>query len=131
MLNIFPIMFLSLIAHTILRVFAGVLLMYLGATHGSKEKRTALSLRFNNRFFGGATTTLIIIIEVVSGGMLILGFLTQLAALCVLLLSLFFLLLRKKYVGLIPPPVFFILLFAVALSLFITGAGAFAIDFPI
>ncbi len=72
------------------------------------------------------------ILELIAGTLLVLGAYTQIAA----LLALFLTSIQVFRSGLLsyhgyPPRIFFVLLFSVALSLFITGAGIFAVDLPV
>ena len=122
MLNLFPIMFLSLLAHAILRITAGMLLIYLGV---SRQK----TLRTNPAASWGILAFLSLI-EIVVGAMLIAGFLTQVAALILLCYAIVALLLRKRLAAYLLPPSAHVLMIGVAISLFITGAGAFAFDMP-
>lgn len=72
------------------------------------------------------------LIEIALGILLLIGFLTQVVSLLTLLLSLKFILMHKRFAHpLIPSRLTFILIGTIALSLFITGAGAFAIDLQI
>lgn len=120
MLNPFPIQFLALFAYFILRVIAGFILVHLG--YGHIVKRQSL----------GTPVLVLGTIELIAGVMLILGFYTQFAALASLILSFIFLVFNKRFMRFaVPDSMFYTLLFAVSLSLFITGAGAFAFDLPI
>lgn len=129
MLNLFPIQFLSLLAYFILRTFLGVLLLYTGLR----------LIRYNSfptladvpRPHWGVVW-LIGTLEIVAGLLLILGFLTQLGALLAALVSLLILASpRAKFRAYLPDSAFWLLVLGAALSLFITGAGAFAFDLPI
>ncbi len=72
------------------------------------------------------------ILELITGTLFVLGAYTQVAALTALFLTSMQILRSGllSYHG-YPPRVFFALLCMVALSLFITGAGVFAIDLPL
>lgn len=118
MLTLFPLMFLSLLAHAILRIAAGGMVCILGIRHLTGGRGVPRALLF----FGLA--------ECVVGGMVLVGFLTQVGALGLILISVSALLMRKSLGAFLPSPSFYVLLLAAALSLFITGAGAFAIDLP-
>lgn len=118
MLNLFPIMFLSMFAHALLRLTVGSIFVYLGFKH-CRGKRSTLIYT-------------IALFEFVIGGMFILGLLTQAAALggvAFSLAGLFFS--RKLPLTDLPGKLFFFLLLGASLSLLITGAGAFAFDLPI
>ena len=133
MINPFPIIFLSQIAHAILRLFIGLLFISLGYQHATSKKallKTAVT-PFMPRlasFFTGY----VVIAEVVIGVMFITGFYTQIAAILSFLFSLKMLYFRRTFTyPLMPPSFFFILLIGVSVSLFITGAGVFAFDIPL
>jgi len=119
MLNLFPIQFLAPFAYFLLRVALGFLIIRLGVRILKQDSRTYWSTSLG-------------IIEISIGFLFILGIYTQLAALLTLVLS--------------TPSVFrphtvlrawltnhgtVFLMYFIALSLFITGAGAFAFDLPI
>jgi uncharacterized membrane protein YphA (DoxX/SURF4 family) len=134
MLNPFPdLLTYSLLAPFILRVVAGLIFVDLGVLLFKNEKeRWLISLstlkipnpRMAIKILGG--------IEIVAGAMLILGFYTQIAALVLALLTF-----AETYVEFKDPVVlkrnlvFYIMLFAITLSLFLSGAGAFAFDLPL
>ncbi len=120
MLSIFPIMFLSLVAHAILRVGAGLILVAHGARHlkASRGATTAGLLRT----FG--------VIELLLGGFLTIGLWTQAAALLIALFAIMALVMRKRLTPYLASSSFYLLLIAASLSLVITGAGALAIDMP-
>lgn len=136
MVNLFPILFLALLGHTILRVFLGLSLVYLGVTHFRKQKEplvNALILGFP--FLGRAARYVAFkyaLVEVVIGLMFVVGILTQAAAIAGMILSLKMLVFRKKFTyPLVPQPLFWMMVFGASSSLLITGAGALAFDFPI
>jgi uncharacterized membrane protein YphA (DoxX/SURF4 family) len=114
-------MFLSLLAHAVLRVIAGGTLIYMSGDH-LRKLRTP----------GASKITLVALglLELMLGGMMVIGLLTQIAALGALGLSIAVLPLSRKYASYFPSPMYFVLLIGVSLSLFITGAGALAIDMP-
>lgn len=114
-------MFLSLVAHAILRIGAGVILLTLSVRH-LKGVPTAHVSRTMLRTTGVA--------ELILGISLTLGFLTQVAALATALFAVVVLFMHKRFASYLPSPSFFILLIAASLSLVITGAGALAIDMP-
>ena len=133
MLNVFPVLFLSLLAHAILRVCVGGILVYLGLRHITKE-RIGLHILFKEHWPNAATFLVwyFAIVELVAGMFLIVGAWTQIATLVTLFFSVKMLVLRKYMAHpSIPPPLFYVLLLGASFSLFITGAGAFAFDLPI
>lgn len=130
MLNVFPIMFLSLLAHALLRVFVGGALLYLGIQHATK-KRQELGIHFS-KVGGSVFVWCIALIEITIGTMFIVGAWTQIAALALMLVSVLMLIFRKDMAhSALPSPMVYILFLGASLSLFITGAGAFAVDLPI
>lgn len=136
LVNIFPTMFLALIAHTVLRVGFGLILLTLGYRHLTARR---LQLReavaacvpvlsgfapWFAIYFG--------LVEIVLGLMFVFGAYTQVAALVTGAYALKMLFFRKRFTyPLVPPPSFYLLSLFVACSLFITGAGAFALDIPL
>lgn len=123
MLSLFPTMFLGLLAHALLRIVTGGVLFILG----SETRKHAKALP--------RTKTKIVllhcaIIELCCGLMLIVGIFTQAVALVVLLYAVTLLLFHKRLAAHINTRGFYVLLCGISLSLFITGAGAFAVDLP-
>ena len=133
MLSLFPTMFLSLLAHAILRIFVGAIFFYLGLRHlGRSRSGLTVVLKEHWPVLGGFYVWYLGLIEVVIGIMFIVGIYTQAAAIVSMLISIKMLLLRRRFAHpSIPQPIFYTLLFAASLSRLITGAGAFAIDLPI
>lgn len=132
MLNPFPIQFLALLAYALLRIFVGAVLLNLSMTHLTKrhDMKHALQLPL----LGNHMVTLFVLaaVECIAGVMFILGFYTQYAALATVGLSIFMLIFHRSIPSpYIPDRIFYVLLLGTALSLFITGAGAFAFDLPI
>lgn len=123
MLNPFPIQFLSMLAYTLLRIIVGSLLLVLGIRHASSRNAdTSLSLPL----------ILLSLLEMGVGLMYLVGWYTQYAALLTFLIVGFSMLLRRSNTQhTFPGAFFYTLLCGAALSLFITGAGAFAFDLPI
>ena len=136
MMNIFPTVFLSMLAYFILRGFAGVLLLSLGMRHIKKDREMLrASIATHWPYFARISGFLVLklaVIEILIGAMFIVGAYTQIAALIGFVFS-FKMLLSHKCLPypLMPPPFFWVLMLAVCASLFITGAGAFALDLPI
>ena len=122
MLNPFPIQFLAMLAYAILRFFVGGVLLYLGMTH--MQHRTSFKVPV---FIGWVS-----FFEIIFGIMFIAGFYTQYAALGGISLSILSLVFYKKIDSpYTPSRIFYVLFLGASLSLFITGAGAFAFDLPI
>ncbi len=119
MLSIFPIMFLSLLAHAILRIIAGIVLFFEGTRHYRHARSE-----------GGKLLFLISAVEILCGVLLMTGFATQLAALAILLFACLVIALHKRLGTIAQPYSFYVLYVGISLSLFITGAGAFAFDLP-
>ncbi|MCA9361664.1 DoxX family membrane protein [Candidatus Kaiserbacteria bacterium] len=131
-LNIFPVQFLSMFAYFILRVVVGFLFLYLAKTHYKHRNHLAESFRLTWWPYGKFSATLFILFEFILGLMFVMGAYTQIAALITFLLSAKMLVVRNWFnTKLLPPKIFWLLLLAVSLSIFITGAGVFAVDLPI
>ena len=132
MLNPFPIQFLALLAYFILRVGVGAMLIYFGATHARNSRALSKKLTLPLFPYGMVSAIVFSGTEIILGIMFILGFYTQIAALLTMGMSLKLLFLHKRFSSpLLESRSFYLLLFFVSLSLFITGAGAFAFDLPI
>lgn len=131
MLNPFPLQFLSLLAYFLLRVALGSTLFYLGLKH--YQKRDELKEKFI--FFGqnfSWTIYVLVITEILLSGFILAGAYTQYAVLLTMILAIKMFVLTKKFNHpTVPSKSFYFLMFFIALSLFITGAGAFAFDLPI
>ena len=123
MTNPFPILFLSLFAHMILRIFVGSILIFLGVRHATEYRKLPSKAWFS---------LLLASIEILAGSLFILGAFTQYAALLIILLSGILMIVNKRLpIKTMPSRIFYLLLLGVAFSLFITGAGAIAFDLPI
>ena len=132
MLNIFPIQYLALFAYFILRVAVSLVLIMLGLRHW--HYRHELKKVFTCTWFpmSGYAAYLWPVAELAVAGFLLVGAYTQIAALLLMLMSLKLMLIRPWFPHpTIPSRLFYLLLFAIAISLFITGAGAFAFDLPL
>jgi uncharacterized membrane protein YphA (DoxX/SURF4 family) len=132
MLNLFAIQFMAPLAYLMLRMCLGIILIRFGCLH--IQHRHSLKEVFSLRLFpfGSFFVWYLGIVEIVLGSMLMLGLFTQLAALLTMLLSLKFIIMHKRFSHqLIPSRIVFVLMGIISVSLFITGAGAFAIDLPI
>lgn len=129
MLNPFPIQFLALFAHFLLRATVSIALLFLGHTHF--KNRTALAPYFTTRLLSRPHTGIILFasLELLVGLLLLLGLHTQYAAIALFVLS--FSVLLKRPEPLMPPRLLYFLFLGCALSLFITGAGIFAFDLPL
>ena len=126
-------MFLSLFAHALLRLCLGGAFLYLGSRH-LRKKRETLTAGFREHWprLAHICSWHLGIVEIITGSMLLLGAYTQIAALVAALLSLKMLVLRRTLPRpAIAEPRFYVLALGASLSLFITGAGAFAFDLPL
>jgi len=132
MLNVFPIQFLALFAYFILRVAVGFVLMYLGFSHIAARFELSHILRFSWWPFGYTSTMIFAAAELILACMFIFGALTQIAALVTFLMCVKLMILQHYFVHpTIPSRLFYILLAGASFSLFITGAGVFAVDLPL
>ena len=131
MLNPFPLQFLALLAYFILRICVGGILLYLGRAHLKQRSGLITVLKFP--FLSSHHSILLLVFfELALGTFIFLGAHTQYATLGVILLSLFMLFMKRATNHpLIPPRIFYVLLIGACVSLFITGAGAFAFDLPL
>lgn len=136
MINLFPTMFLALVAHALLRLCIGLALVYLGVRHYGRDRAalvqaiTAHFPRFSK--MASLMALKLAIFEVIIGCMFMTGFYTQIAALAAIILSLKMLVFRKTFsYPLVPQSLFWFLVIGVSISLFITGAGILAFDIPI
>lgn len=131
-LNPFPIQFLALLAYLILRVIVGVTLLYFGAKHLTGRKEILALNSFTWWPFGSYAIILFGVVELLIGAMFFFGAYTQIAALVCMFLSVKMLFTyRSALAPYFPSRAYYFLLFGCALSLFITGAGAIAVDLPI
>jgi uncharacterized membrane protein YphA (DoxX/SURF4 family) len=133
-LNPFPdLLTYSLLAPFILRVVVGFIFIDLGKLSlQSERKNWIISFKtlglpgpeISVKIFGG--------LQLGAGVMLLIGFYTQIAALILALLVLIEGYIEYKDPSIIKRNlVFYVLLFAILLSLLLSGAGAFAIDLPL
>jgi uncharacterized membrane protein YphA (DoxX/SURF4 family) len=127
MLNPFPIQFLTLAAHLILRIITGYILVRLGYRH------ICYRVELRHMFpFGVYGVILFAVLEVIIGILFIIGLYTQIAAIAAVLLSLYCIAKHGRLTHpRMPRRTFYGLLCAISLSLFITGAGALAFDLPL
>ena len=134
MLNPFPeFLTYSLLAPFILRLVAGLVFVDLGVFVFKNEKERWIASLSALRVPSPLLYLKILgLIEIAGGIMLVLGFYTQIAALVLALFTF-----AETYVEYKSPEilkrnfVFYIMLFAIVLSLLLSGAGAFAIDLPL
>jgi uncharacterized membrane protein YphA (DoxX/SURF4 family) len=128
-LNPIPIQFLALLAYFILRFGVGLLLLRIAISLWQRRGEFTLAIADIER-----TVVLwpLIIGKVVIALMLLVGFYTQYAAIALMLMCVDLLLTRRWLDHpALPPRIFYALMFFAACSLFITGAGAFAVDLPL
>lgn len=134
MLNTFPsLLTYSWYAPLILRVVLGLIVLDLGVLKFRGERAdwitTFAAYRIKPAHFWVSIYGLL---EVVAGIFLIFGFLTQISALAVVLLSAIELYTEYTEGAVLKRDiVFYLLILAIALSLLLTGAGAFARDLPL
>lgn len=132
MLNLFPIQWLALIAYFILRVFVGFILIFLARRQMLSFSELVSTTRLPiipNQKIG---IVMLIGTELLLGVLFVTGTLTQAAAIGLFIFCIKMLIFRHHFSHpSIPQPLTYILLLGCALSLFITGAGAFAFDLPI
>ena len=132
MLNLFPIQFLAPVAFALLRVCVGGILLYFGILHLRRRNKLQKVLTLSWFPYGTFSTWAFGTLEILFGAMLLLGLYTQVAALGTMLMSIKLIVLNRWLSSPdIPDRIFYTLLFASALSLFITGAGVLAFDLPI
>lgn len=134
MLNVFPdLLTFALLGPFVLRVTVGIILLVFAYTH-LVQRREAIRMALSERWksLGPIFVWYLGTFEAIAGVLLVIGFLTQIAALLVIVISLKMLVLKKKHAVLARHgTVAYILILAIALSLLVTGAGAFAFDLPL
>lgn len=134
MLNTFPeLLAFSTIGPFILRLVIGVMFIDLGVLKFKGERREWLQ-SFETLGLRPADLLLSIyaVVQLVGGAMLVLGLWTQVAALIfVIFTAIEFYIEWKEGDVLKRDIVFYILTLAIAFSLLLTGAGAFAFDIPL
>ena len=134
MLSIFPsLLIFGIFAPFILRVVVGVYFFYTGYKHLQVERENIVKeVARKIGTFAKPLVILTILIEVVIGLSLIAGFLTQPMALVGILYILILLWFKNECPIFVKHErVFYIILFAILLSLLLTGAGALAVDLPL
>lgn len=117
----------------ILRIVLGLIFIDLGILKFKSEKsRWIASFEAISLKPADILVSIYGALQVIGGVMILVGFYTQVAALAFVILTGTELYLEWKEGALLKRNiVFYILLFAIALSLLLTGAGAFAIDLPL
>lgn len=133
MLSLFPdILFLAPVGTTLLRVVAGLFIIYAGYRVGAERERYS-ETRFP--IIGNPPELFLwigVLITFAIGLLLVVGLFTQAAAILGALAALKIALFNYKYPGLMPLSVgTAMLLFAVCLSLLVMGPGIFAFDLPL
>lgn len=132
MLSVFPIHFLALFAHFLLRIVVGFLLLHMGIQHFLYRKELKDILKLSWWPYGLFTTWTFALGEIALGTLIFVGAWTQLATLLVALMSIKMLIMRNWFDHQsIPSKSFYFLLLGATLSLTITGAGVFAFDLPL
>lgn len=134
MLNIFPeLLNYSLLAPFILRVVVGLIFVDLGVLMFKSERQRwitsfeALGLRPTDLF-----VPLYGLVQVIGGALLIIGLWTQGATLALVIITGIELYIEWSAKEILKrDTVFYLLLFAISLSLLLTGAGAYALDIPL
>jgi len=134
MLNTFPsLLTFSLLAPLILRVVLGLIFINLGYIELTSEKKRWAAF-FETVHLKPATIFVILmgLFEIVGGFFLIAGFMTQVTALVfsVMTFGEFYAEYREETL-LKRDVIFYLLIFAISLSLLLSGAGIFAIDLPL
>jgi|SRR3989344_3207120 len=134
MLNPFPFLLtFSQIGPFIIRVTLGFLFAAAGARKLSQrcydfeELFSSFDLPKPNiwiKFLG--------LIEFAGGIAMLAGFGTQIASIVLAVITLLFFVIKYRRPEMLPPsPAYYVLIFAMSLSLLVTGAGAFAFDLPL
>ena len=133
MLNPFPeLLSYSLIAPLVLRLALGLIFINLGYLKFTSERTSWVGF-FKTTFLPASISVQVLaLIQIVGGLMLLLGFFTQVAALVFVIITSIELFIEKRDPILLRRGfVFYLLLFAISLSLLLTGAGFLAIDLPL
>ena len=134
MLNTFPsLLTFSLLAPLILRVVLGLIFINLGYLELTSEKKRWADF-FETVHIKPAVFFVILVglIEIVGGFFLLAGFLTQVTALIFAIITFgeFYAEYREETL-LKRDLIFYLLMFAISLSLLLSGDGIFAIDLPL
>lgn len=134
MLNTFPsLLDYSWYAPLILRVVLGIILIDLGVLKFKSERASWITTLSAYRLKPAAFFVSVYgAIEIIGGALLVIGLFTQVAALVFVILSAIECYTEFTEGNVLKRDiVFYVLLFAIALSLLLTGAGAFARDLPL
>lgn len=134
MLNTFPsLLTFSLLAPLILRVVLGLIFINLGYIELTSEKKRWVAFFETVRLKPAKMFVVIMgLFEVIGGFFLLAGFMTQMTALVFSIITFgeFYAEYREETL-LKRDVVFYLLIFAISLSLLLSGAGLFAIDYPL
>ena len=133
MLSLFPqVLFLSPLVGTLLRLTVGITILYIAYVHWQrKEELGETGFPIIGRA-GSAYIAVGAVIEAALALSLIAGYATQLVALLALALSLKHFIFAKKYPRATPLcRLDYFYLAVMSLCLFLMGAGAFAMDWPL
>ena len=133
MVNPFPTLLIyGIFAPFLIRIVLGTILLYLSVEHFRSHKEIA---HLFSPLFGKASKSIGILlgfIEIASGGLLVVGAWTQFGALMVSVLALKSLFIRGTLKSLCPlSKTAYVLMLTMAVSLLLSGAGAFAFDLPL
>ncbi len=133
MLNPFPTLLIyGVIAPLLIRVTLGALLLYLSAEHFRSRHEIARLVSTLIGKLSKGTGWYLAGIELIIGAALVVGLYTQIAAIIVIVLSLKCLVVKKNLKALSPlSHSTYLLMIVMALSLMLSGAGAFAFDLPL
>jgi len=125
-------MWLSLLAYFILRFFIGVVFVVLGYKHLHHQEELSTAFKNLINITPGTTAALLAFSELALAGFIIAGYATQYVCIIGALLCLTILTFHGRLdTPLLPSRLFYFLLLGALISLFITGAGAFAYDLPL
>lgn len=132
MLNLFPIQFLSMFAYALLRIMVGLILIFWGKEHYNKFSAIAPLVKWPFIKNGKLVLVFLIGSELLIGFMFVIGLLTQAVAAASVIMCLKLIIWHKSFPqNTLPSKLALLLIAFISLSLFITGAGAFAFDLPI
>lgn len=133
MLNPFPeLLVYGLIAPFIIRIALGSALLYLAVEHYRGRRNIAELLRPLMGHGSRGIAVALSFFELIAGALVLVGAWTQAAALLAMVLTLKPLFLKAHLKGLMPyEKATYGLLFLMAASLLLSGAGAFAFDIPL
>jgi uncharacterized membrane protein YphA (DoxX/SURF4 family) len=133
MFNPIPeLLYLSFFAPFFLRIALG-LVLFLTSFHQLVDRREEITKRFVDVWPKNGVEILwtASVIEIVVGLAFVAGFYTQIAAIVGALFSFTVIFYKKYRQATTRDIVFYILMFAISLSLMVTGAGVFAFDMPL